>query len=128
LGFDLDSDAIFYMIIAMSYKSLDPLERIDHSAKISAAAKNRLPEEELIAALQDVARLYGKCTTTNYVEAYEMGLVSPSTRTFFARFGSWNSALEAAELGVSRQSSAYKNRLSDDELIAGPRACAHDIG
>lgn len=116
------------MIIGMSYKSPDPLERIDRGARISANCTHRVPEENLVAALRDVARLYGKCTSPNYVEAYEMGLVSPSPRTFLVRFGSWNAALEAAELRVVRRRPAYKNRLSDEDLIAGPRACASEIG
>lgn len=73
-----------------------------------------VPDEEMIAALQNFYREYGRSPTLNEF---------PKAGTIEQRFGSWNKALEAAGLPPNK-----KNKIPEQELLERLRTFFHKQG
>ena len=81
----------------------------------------RIPTEELLINLQDVASSLGK--TPSVPEYNEHELSEFGTRTYHTRFGGWNKAIKAAGLDPNQ-----RMNISKDELLTNLQTVASDLG
>lgn len=86
----------------------------------AAGSRDRIPDEDLLAALRELADRLDRTPTTR--DMRDRGPYSPST--YQSRFGSWTAARERA--GVS--SDADGVTYTDDELLDALTSFAADLG
>lgn len=83
-------------------------------------------DEEILAAIRDWHRRYGRAPRKHEWDAYRRGRkLHPNAMTVKKRFGSWNAGLEAAGLVVNRPGGRH---WSKEAMIAALRADAEARG
>lgn len=105
------------------------LARTRHFAGRRAVAR-AYTNEDLLVALQEVARKIGRDTVSNvdYQRASDADPSLPSRTLYTQRFRSWNRALQLAGLKPGRVLRRHYNRMSDEDCIGAVLRVAEIVG